>query len=414
MQVAVIGGGVVGVSTAYFLVAAGHEVVVLERGSNVADEGSFAHSGLVAPAFATPWAMPGMPKYVLSKLFGGPTPLLLRHRFDPALWRWAKRWISECELTRFQTNRSRLQRIGSYSRALLEQLRQHYHLDYEQSVGHLQLFRSERELNLARPGLALLADSDLPHQLLEGDAARQIEPALSTATPLLRALHLPQDEAGNCALFTKQLKTITQQMGVNYLFNATVDRVERTGSQITVHCEAEPFVADAVILAAGKDNIPLLDAMGARFPTLSVQGYSATCTIRDFDEAPLASLSDDTFKTTMTRFGNRIRLAGVAEPLARRAEVPEAAQRTLHRVGMDWFPNATNYNNATLWSSVQAMVPDGVPLLGATPLRNVFVGMDDGANGWTCAIGIGKILSDMLSDQHPDIDIDGLTLSRYG
>ena len=414
MQVAVIGGGVIGVSTAYFLAAAGHEVVVLERGSNVADAASFAHSGLVAPALAAPWAMPGMPRHVLSMLFGGPAPLLLRHRFDPTLWRWAKRWMSECELARFRTNRSRLQRIGTYSRALLEQLRLHYHLDYEQSTGHLQLFRSERELRLARPGLALLAETDLPHQLLEGDAARQIEPALSTSTPLLRALHLPQDEAGNCALFTKQFKTITQQMGVGYRFNTTVERLERAGAQIALQCTGDSFVADAVILAAGDGNLPLLNAVGARLPALPVQGYSATCTIRDFDEAPLASLSDDTYRTTITRFGNRIRLAGVVEPVARRSEVPEAAQRTLHRVGMDWFPNATNYNNATLWSSVQAMVPDGVPLLGPTPLRNVLVGMDDGANGWTSALGIGKILSDMLSNQHPDIDIDGLTLSRYG
>lgn len=414
MRVAVIGGGVIGVSTAYFLAVAGHEVVVIERGSNVADEASFAHSGLIAPALAAPWAMPGMPRQLFSTLFGGSAPLLLRHRFDPALWRWARRWIAECELGRFQVNKERLQRIGTYSSTLLQQLREHYHLDYEHSTGHLQLFRTERELALARPGLAVLADTALQHQLLDADAARLIEPALNPATPLLRALHLPEDEAGNCALFTKQIKTIAQHLGVGFRFNTTVERLERAGQQIALQCSDDSFVADAVILAGGSGNAALLNAIGTRLPLLEVQGYSATCSIRNFDEAPLASLSDDTYKTTITRFGNRIRIAGVADPAARRPEVPEAAQRTLHRVGMDWFPNATNYNNATLWSAMQSMVPDGVPLVGPTPLRNVFVGMDDGANGWTSAIGIGKILSDMLSDQHPDIDTDGLTLSRYG
>ena len=414
MQVAVIGGGVVGVCTAYFLAAAGHEVVVIERGSNVAEDSSFAHSGLIAPASAAPWAAPGMPRQLLSTLFNQASPLLLRHRFDPALWRWARRWINECDLARFQINKSRLQRIGTYSHSLLDQMRQHYHLDYEQSVGHLQLFRSERELALARPGLALLAETDLPHQLLEADAARLIEPALSITTPLLRALYLPQDEAGNCALFTKQIKTIAAQLGVGFRFKTTVDRIEKAGQQIMLTCTDDSFTADAVILAAGCGNVALLNAIGVQVPFLPVQKYSATCTIRDFDEAPLASLSDDTYKATITRFGNRIRVTGVIEPGARYAEVPEAAQRTLHRIGTDWFPNATNYSNATLWSSVQAMVPDGVPLLGPTPLRNVFVGMDDGTNGWTSALGIGKILADQLSGQVPDIDTDGLTLSRYG
>lgn len=414
MRVAVIGGGIVGVSTAYFLASAGHEVVVIESGSNVAEEASFAHSGLIAPALATPWAMPGMPRQLLSMLFHGPAPLLVRHRLDPALWRWARRWIAECELSRFRINKERLQRIGAYSRELLQQLREHYHLEFEQTTGHLQLFRTERELGLARPGLAVLAESSLPHQLLDAEAARLIEPALNPATPLLRALHLPDDDAGNCALFSKQLKLIAQQMGVGFRFNTTIDRVERVGQQIALHCTNDSFAADGVILAAGNGNLPLLKALGINVPFLPVQGYSATCTIRDFDEAPLASVSDDTFKTTITRFGNRIRINGVAEPCARQAEVPEAAQRTLQHVGMDWFPNATNYHNATLWSNVQAMLPDGVPLLGQTSLRNVLVGMDDGANGWTSALGIGKILSDLLSDQHPDIDIDGLTLSRYG
>ena len=414
MQVAVIGGGAIGVSTAYFLAASGHEVVVIERGSNVAEEGSFGNSGLVAPALSGPWAMPGMPRKLLSMLLTNDTPLLLRRRFDPALWRWAKRWSAECELERFRVNKSRLLRLGTYSRQLLEQLRLHYHLDYEQTGGHLQLFRTERDLLLAQPALALLRETDIAHALIEREAARAIEPALSSVTPLAGVLHLPDDEAGNCALFTKQLKTIAQSIGVNFHFGSHVERVERLDNRVALHVGQSSFTADAVVLAAGTGNLPLMGSAAARLPVHPVQNYSATCSIRDFDEAPLSSLTDEAYKTTITRFGNRVRITGVVEAGARSSGVPKAARHTLHKVGADWFPNATNYSNATLWSGIRMLLPDGVPVLGPTPLRNVFVGFDDGANGWTGALGIGKLLSDMVSSRTPDIDVDGLTLSRYG
>ena len=414
MQVAVIGGGVVGVSTAYFLAAAGHEVALIERRSNVAEEASFGNSGLVAPAVSAPWATPGMPGKIFSQLFRQESPMVLRRRLDPGLWRFARRWIAECDAEHFRINKLRLQRIGFYSRELLEQLRLHYKMDYEQTVGHLQLFRGARDVLLAQPLLTLLSEMEVPHSILDGEAARLLEPALCAATPLTAALHLPQDEAGNCALFAKQLKTIAQSIGVTFLFGKSVERVERIDNRVALHMDGTSFTADAVVLAAGIENPTLLNALGVRLPALPVQGYSATCSIRDFEEAPLAALTDDTYKTTITRFGNRIRIAGVLDPGARSPEVPEAAQRTLRKVATDWFPNASNYNNATLWSGLRTMLPDGVPVMGATPVRNVYVALDDGSSGWTTALGTGKVLSDLVSGRTPDIDLDGLTLSRFG
>ena len=414
MQVAVIGGGVIGVGTAYFLAAAGHEVVVLERCRNVAEEGSFGNSGLVAPALAAPWASPGMPRKILSTLFRQDAPILLRRRLDPALWRWAKRWRAECDIERFNLNKARLLRMGTYSRQLLEQLRLHYHLDYEQTGGHLQLFRTERDVALAQPALALLREADIAHALLTRAQARTIEPALSESTPLAAALHLPHDEAGNCALFSKQMKTIAQSIGVNFHFGSSVDRIERLENRVALHLGEASFMADAVVLAAGIGNLALMGTAATRLPVQPVQHYSATCSIRDFEEAPLSSLTDEAFKTSITRFGNRVRIAGMVEPAARTTEVPPAVQRVLHKVGADWFPNATNYNNAMLWSGIRLALPDGVPVLGQTQMRNVFIGFDDGTNGWTSALGIAKILSDMVSGATPDIDIDGLTMTRYG
>jgi D-amino-acid dehydrogenase len=414
MQVAVIGGGVIGVCTAYFLAAAGHEVVVIERYGNVAQETSFGNAGLVAPSYAAPWAAPGMPKKILSYLFKPEAPVLLKARLDPALWRWIRLWLAECEIERFRINKSRMQRVASYSRALLQELREEHELDYEQTSGVLELFRSQRELQLAQPALDFLAEHDVLHRLLEPEEARSVEPALAGHTPLAAALHLPQDEAGNCPLFTRHLKTVAQEMGVEFHFNSTVSRLIPEGNRVTMHIDERLFTADAVVVAAGIDSTRLLEPLGIHLPLYPVKGYSATAFIKNFEHAPLAAVVDETYKVAITRMGSRVRIAGIAELGARGAQLHEAALRTLVKVGDDWFPDAANYNTATFWSGTRPMLPDGPPLLGATPVANVFVNLGHGSTGWAMAAGSGKLVAAVVSGQAPDIDLEGLTLARYG
>jgi D-amino-acid dehydrogenase len=414
MQVAVIGGGVIGVCTAYFLAAAGHEVVVIERYGNVAQETSFGNAGIIAPGYSTPWAAPGMPKKILSYLFKREAPVLFKPSMDPALWRWIRLWLTECELERYRVNKARMQRVAFYSRDIMQKLREHYELDYEQTKGVLQLFRSGREFQMAQPAIELLAANDIPHRLVDADAARLIEPALAMHTPLAAGLYLPQDEAGNCPLFTRQLKAIAQSMGVEFHFNSTVTAISSEGNRVSMRIDERTFSADAVVIAAGVDSTQLLEPLGIRIPLYPVKGYSATAFVKNFDQAPLAALMDESYKVAITRMGSRIRVAGTAELGSRTLDLRGAALRTLVKVGEDWFPDAANYSTATFWCGARPMLPDGPPLLGATPVRNVFINLGHGSTGWAMAAGSGKLVSDLVSGDTPDIDMDGLTLSRYG
>ena len=414
MQVAVVGGGVVGVCTAYFLAAAGHQTVVLERYSNVALETSFGNAGLMAPGHAAPWAAPGMPQKLLSYLFKSESPAVLKPGMNPTLWRWMRRWLAECDIERFRVNKMRMQRLAVYSNELMRLLREHHALDYEQTRGLLQLFRSQGELAMAQPLIALLAESGIAHSLLDPDLARAVEPALAYHTPLNSALHIPDDEAGNCPLFTRQLRMIAQDMGVVFHFDSTVDEIVTEGRGVGLRIGQQRFNADAVVVAAGYDSLPLLKKLSVRVPLYPVKAYSASVTIRDFDQAPLASLCDESYKVSVTRLGTRIRVAGTAELGFPAPELREAALRTLVKVGEDWFPEAANYNASTFWSGVWPMLPDGVPLVGPTPVSNVYVNIGHGASGWAMAAGAGKLVADMVSGQQTDIDTEGLTLSRYG
>jgi D-amino-acid dehydrogenase len=414
MQVAVIGGGVIGVCTAYYLAEAGHEVVVVERHNNVAEQASFGNAGIVAPAYAMPWASPGMPRKILSKLLASDSPVLLRPTMNRALWRWIKMWMSECEFDRYRINRERMQRVARYSSDLLVDLRETYDLQYEQSQGYLQLFRTERDMKLAEPALALLAEEGIAPSMLDADGARAVEPALAATAALAGALHLPHDGAGNCPLFTKQMRYVAQTLGVEFHFNTTLRALRREEGRVALDIDDRSFHADAVVLATGVDSAHLLESLGVRIPLYPVKGYSATASIKNFDEAPLATLMDESLRIAITRLGSRVRIAGIAELGAQDGAMRDAALRTLIKVGDDWFPHAANYHSAQFWCGTQPMLPDGAPLLGATPVKNVFINIGHGSTGWAMAAGSGKIVADLVSGHQADIDMDGLTLSRYG
>lgn len=413
-QVAVIGGGVVGVCTAYFLAEAGHDVVVIERHHNVAQEASFSNAGIVAPGYAAPWAAPGMPRKILSSLFNSEAAVTLRPSMERALWRWVRRWLSECELERYRINKNRMQRIALYSRDILRLLREHYQIDYEQTQGMLQLFRTAKDLKLAEPAIAMLAENEIPHQMLDNDGARGIEPALAEQEQFAGALYLPQDEAGNCPLFAKRLKYIASSIGVQFHFTSTVQAIEAESRGVALHIDDRKFSADAVVVAAGVDSLRLLKPLGIQVPLYPVKGYAAIASIKNFDCAPLSTVLDEAYKVAITRIGGRVRIAGTAELGSHNTDLHDRALRTLAKVGSDWFPDAANYTTANFWCGARPMLPDGAPLLGATPVRNVYVNIGHGSSGWVMAAGSGKVLADIVSGQAPDIDMDGLTMARYG
>ncbi len=414
MHVVVIGAGIIGVCTAYYLRRDGHDVTVVERRSGVAQETSFANAGVMAPSYVAPWSQPGMPAKVLSYLFKAEAPIVFRPSLDPALWRWIVRWLGQCRLERFTRNKARMQRLAFYSQSELRALRALHQLEYEQAAGYLQLFRAEKEVEQSAVTRKMLTELGVAHWLLTADEARTLEPALHAPTPLAGALHLPDDETGNCAFFAQQLKEIAIRDGVEFRFGITAQSLHLEQQRVSqVQTGTAGIRGDAFVVAGGIDSVRLLRPLGIRLPMQPVKGYSATAAITAFEHAPFISVMDETFKVAITRMGKRLRIAGTAELGTRGMQLRDGPLRTLLKVAQDWFPYAAPYTKARFWVGARPMLPDGPPVLGKTPISNLYVNTGHGSTGWVMACGSARVLADVIAGRAPAIDLDGLTLDRY-
>jgi D-amino-acid dehydrogenase len=421
MRVTVIGAGIVGVCTAWSLAEAGCEVTVIERNRGVAQETSYGNAGMIAPAYVTPWAAPGMPRKILSMLFAKDTPVRFSANFDPALWRWIARWLGECRTARYKRNKGRMQRLAFYSRDAMAGLRSRHGLSYERTEGLLQLMRGERDVVMAQPTIAFLKEGGISHQVLSPAECRLHEPGLSDIG-FAGGIHLPDAESGNCPLFARQLKSLCEERGVRFQFGATVEALQSNGSRVALRVRtlegSLDRSSDAVVIAAGISSVALLRQLGVNLPLYPVKGYSASVPIREPTYAPLASVMDETYKVAIVRLGNRMRIAGTAElgdrALSLETRNAERAFATLLKVVRDWFPGAANYQSASWWVGARPMLPDGPPVLGATRHAGIFVNLGHGSTGWTMAAGSGRILADLVTQHTPEIDLEGLTLARYG
>lgn len=422
MKVIVIGGGVIGTCTAYYLAAAGHTVTLVERNSTVAQESSFGNAGVIAPGYVTPWAAPGMPRKLLGCLFSSASPLIFRPGLSAGTWRWAARWLRECKLERYRANRERMQRLAFYSQRCLHALRETHVFEYEHTQGYLQLFRTERDVKMNEPARAMLAENEVPHRLLTADECRKLEPAISIDAQLAGGLHLPRDETGNCPLFTKRLAQIAREMGVTLATETTVlsvrPNVGRSGVTVETASTAQlaqrtTLEANAVVIAAGVASTALLRPLGIDLPLWPIKGYSITVPVKTELFSPRIAVMDESFKTAITPQGNRLRIAGTAELGDTELVLRERAIATLYKVATDWFPGAGKYREARAWVGARPMLPDGPPVLGATPLPGIFLNVGHGSTGWAMACGSGRVLADVISGQTPEIDLNGLTLARY-
>ena len=413
MRIAVIGGGVVGVCTAYYLAEAGHEVAVIERYGNVAQEASFGNLDLLGPAAIYPWSMPGTAARVMRMLFRPESPMAFSSRIEPAMWSWLRRSLNESAVPRFRQNLERLQALARYSLVQMDDLSQRREMDFQQCRGVMVMFRTEKEAALAHPLLEVLGESGMPSELLDPSAARLLEPALSDQTDFHSALHLPDDWAGNCPLFVRQMKSIAQEKGVEFHFNSEVDAIRPELGGVSLRIGDRDLDADAVVVAAGAGSARLLKSIGIPLPMYPVKVYSASTSIQEYELAPQLSVFDATYRVALTRLGKRLRIAGCAELGSSNFDLHQKAIDTLVKVGDDWFPNAANYRTSSFWCGPTAMLPEGVPLLGATRYGNVFVNAGHGAGAWALAAGSGKLVADLVSGRSPDIDTEGLTLDRY-
>ena len=438
-HVAVIGGGIVGTCTAWYLGQHGFEVTVFERRDAVARETSWGNAGVVAPAYVMPWAAPGMPRKVLSYLFAAEAPVLFRPVASAALARWLAAWLGQCTLERYRLNKSRMQRLAFYSRDQLHSLRATLHIDDGMRQGYLQLMRSQQDLAMAAPAIAMLQEAGVPHRLLDAAACRQMEPALSVHTPLAGALHLPQDESASCPAFAQGLADAAIKAGVRFAFGHTVTRIRvEDGRATSLEIERAPGERapgdpaqaatarqarseraehpvqrfDAVVVAGAVDSLPLLAEHRIRLPIWPVKGYSTSLPLADPALGPRQAMIDEAYKVAITPLPGHIRLAGTAEIGSPRLVPRDAALRTLVKVGRDWFPTAADWASASCWVGARPMTPDGPALLGATPVGGLFINMGHGSTGWAMACGAGKVVADLVAGLRPEIDLDGLTIER--
>ena len=416
MRIAVVGAGIVGVSTAYELVADGHEVTVLERRGSVAAEASFANAGVVAPGYVAPWAAPGMPLKVMAQWFGrhaavrlaGPSAL----RELPWMWRW---WRA-CSRRAWSVNRPAMQRLARYSRERLNGLTQGLRLEYEQQPGYLVLLRGRRELRQAQAALAMLREQGVTHELVDAQQARRIEPWLHPGTALEAAIHLPQDGVGNCRQFAHLLKAEAQRAGARFRFDTVARRVV-PGPQPAVELEAgERIEVDAVVICAGVDAAPLLAPLGLHLPLAPVFGYSITAPLRHADGAdgagPRSAVMDERYKVAITRLGQRVRVAGAAELGGSVDRMRAAPLATLYKVLDDWFPGATRPREAQAWKGARPMLPDGPPVLGASGRPGVWLNVGHGSSGWALACGSARVLADQVAGRPAAIDLTALEVAR--
>ncbi len=414
MRVAVIGGGIIGVSTAYYLAEAGHEVMVVERYGNVAQEASFGNVDLMGPnSTLRQWTVPGLPYRALSMLFRQESPVSFSARFEPAMWSWIRRWISECRLQRFKENQQRLKMLADYSALQMSQLIQTHEMDFQQHKAAMVMFRTAKDLQLARLTMQLLGESGTNHELLDQEAARQMEPALSTEVEFHSGLYLPDDQAGNSPLFVRQMKILCQNLGVEFHFNNHVQSIRNEQNKVELQIDGRSVMVDALVIAAGSETAKLMHGLGTHLPLYPVKVYSASAAVQEYEMAPKVSLFDDTYQVSITRLGKRIRIAGCAEMGSSSVNLHQKAVNTLVKVADDWFPNAANYRHANFWSGTAGMLPEGIPLLGATKHPNIFINAGHGAGAWALAAGSGKLLADIISQREPEIDMQGLTLARY-
>lgn len=424
MRIAVVGAGIVGVATAYELAADGHAVTVFERHAAVASETSFANAGVVAPGYVTPWAAPGMPYKVLGQLFGrhaavrfgGPEVL----RYGPWFWRW---WRA-CGEAAYRDNRTRLHRLARYSRDRLRELTARHALDYERTQPLTVLLRDARDLARAEGSLRLLREWAVPHQVVDAARCRELEPGLHPATPLHAAITLPDDEVGNCRQFAHLLKAEAQRLGTTFRFGVEVADLapaRPAAAPVTLRLRTDDgalagagspgpteLLFDAAVVCTGHLGNRLLAPLGLRLPLLPVYGYSITAPLRATEAGiacgPRGALMDERYKVAISRLGQRVRVAGSAELGGRADTFNRAALATLHRVLDDWFPGSAALAQAQAWKGARPMLPDGVPVIGASAARGVWLNLGHGSSGWALACGSARLLADAISGRTPDLD----------
>jgi len=415
MKVIVLGAGIVGVTSAYQLARAGHEVTVVDRQPGPALETSFANAGEVSFGYCSPWAAPGIPMKAMKWLFMQHAPLILRPKVDMAMLSWMTQMLRNCTSARYALNKSRMLRLADYSRISLAALREETGIAYDERMqGTLQLFRTEAQLDASAKDVKALAADGIPYEVLDPEGCIRVEPALKhVREKIVGGLLTPKDETGDCFKFSNALAAKAAALGVTFNYGSIIRGLDVEGGRVTGVVTAHGrLAADAVVVALGSFSPLLVRPHGIRLPVYPVKGYSLTIPITDASRAPESTVMDETYKIAITRLGDRIRVGGMAEISGYTNDLGEPRRLTLQHSVTDLFPGG-DISKASFWSGLRPMTPDGTPVIGATKVAGLYLNTGHGTLGWTMSSGSARVVADLVSGKKPDIDATDLAVARY-
>ncbi|WP_407519085.1 D-amino acid dehydrogenase [Methylobacterium oryzisoli] len=417
MRVLVLGGGVVGVASAYYLARAGHQVTVLDRQPAAGLETSFANAGQVSPGYSAPWAAPGIPLKAMKWLMMRHRPLVLWPSLEPRLYGWLAQMLANCTEEAYRRNKGRMVRLAEYSRDVLRELRRETGIAYDhREKGTLQLFRTQKQLDHVAEDTGVLDAYGVAYEVLDPAGCVAAEPALARVSGRLAGgLRLPGDETGDAHQFTQRLAGICARRGVAFRYGVTVAGLRHEGGRITgvETGTGEVLQADAYVAAMGSYTPALLRPLGLALPVYPVKGYSLTLPVTDEAAAPVSTVMDETFKVAITRLGDRIRVGGTAELAGFSQTLRGPRRATLERSLADLFPDGGDAARASFWTGLRPMTPDGTPVVGATAYPNLYTNTGHGTLGWTMACGSGRMLADLVTGRAPEIAHEDLAAARY-
>jgi D-amino-acid dehydrogenase len=411
MKVLVLGAGVIGTTTAWYLTQQGHEVIVVDRREAPGMETSFANGGQIAASHAEPWANPDAPSRILKWIWRNDAPLLFRPRMDPAQWSWGLRFLLECTAANTRENIGQIATLALYSRTALQELRAQTHIQYDQlELGILHYYTEMHAFERAAKASSILREYGLEREVKTPDEAIRIEPALASARDkIVGATYMPSDESGDAHIFTQRLAKLAGEKGAKFGFNTKIESFEMEGdlvSGVRVSHDGKPRLmkADAYVVAMGSYSPLLTRAIGLNLPVYPAKGYSATVPIADESKVPNVSLTDDAAKIVISRLGKRLRFAGTAELSGYSTNLNPVRCEALTRRMREMFPGAGEYDKATYWTGLRPATPSNVPLVGRTRFEGLYLNTGHGTLGWTLAAGSGRALADIISGREPEVE----------
>ena len=416
MHIYVLGSGVVGTTTAYYLAKKGFEVTVIDRQEGPALETSFANAGQISPGYASPWAAPGVPVKAIKWMLQKHSPLIMKLTSDLSQYRWVWQLIQNCNEKSYAVNKERMVRMSEYSRDCIDQLRDETGIYYEgRQKGTIQLFRKQQQLDAVSKDIKVLEEMGTPYEVLDRQGILQYEPGLSgNIHEFVGALRLPNDETGDCFLFTNRLADMAKELGVKFRFNHSIDRFEYQNGEIKgVWINGQLETADAYVVSLGSYTTAMLKPIGIDVPIYPLKGFSLTMPIADESKAPQSTVLDESYKVAITRFDNRIRMGGMAGVNGFDLSLKQKYRDTLNEVFNHVFPGAGNLAESTFWTGLRPATPDGTPIVGKTRYSNLWINSGHGTLGWTMSCGSARYIADLMAGETPEISTEGFDLSRY-